>query len=448
MTSEGVLMKKFLIAAAAVLMLSGCKGSDEQAVFSVTDEQTRTYKDIIEARLTENGWSYNPDTIEFSALTLPSKDDAFYDDMDKVVSDGAAKVGALINKKAVQAKVELKHINGDNLGSAYFYFNGNKEVCGYYKYNNKYYTLDSKNPFENGDVFTKYENITLKRNFEPQSAEYPFNSAYAVRGGITAAVADDNTVYYYDGTKNFKVTSRVDNTGKGLLPIDITLGDDFGTILLGEKADIQQAEDENEVSDIVSEPPLRSSRIEITTPKGKPAGVTIPTTVSNYSSVAQEGNKIFFTRDKSIDEYVYKDESLGKAKTYTFEHYVSDLCIADIDGNGTDEFIISDGTNIYVYKKSSKFDLIWRSNAYLNSLSGKIYTGDMNGDGVKELFVTDSIGVTARYILTEQGFKICGGGIVYGSDDIYIIADFNNDGTDDYMTMSDDKKLRSYYIGK
>jgi hypothetical protein len=115
------------------------------------------------------------------------------------------------------------------------------------------------------------------------------------------------------------------------------------------------------------------------------------------------------------------------------DHYVSKIYTADIDGNGTIEFVMSDGTNIYIYEKTSTFDLVWRSNSYLSSITGNIYIGDLNGDGVKELYATDSLGVTARYVLTEQGMRINGGGIMSDGSDKYIIADFNCDGKDDYI---------------
>jgi hypothetical protein len=248
-----------------------------------------------------------------------------------------------------------------------------------------------------------------------------------------ATVYDDDTVRFYDGSEDFKLTSKVDYTGKGLTPMDISLGDDFGAILLGEPVDVQQTEDENEVSDIVSEPPAKSVSIAITDSKGKATGTILPTTVSSFTSLTQVGDKVFLARDKSIDEFTYDNNTLTKVKTYVLDHYVSKIRTVDIDGDGTTEFIVSDGTNIYIYEKTATFNLVWRSNSYLSSISGNIYAGDLNGDGVKELYITDSTGVTARYVLTPQGFKICGGGIVSGNDSDYVIADFDNDGKDDYM---------------
>lgn len=73
----------------------------------------------------------------------------------------------------------------------------------------------------------------------------------------------------------------------------------------------------------------------------------------------------------------------------------------------------------------------------LNSLEGNIYAADLNGDGVKEIYLTDSLGITARYILTSQGFNIDGGGLLSGGGK-YIAADFNGDGRDDYMLIPEE----------
>ncbi len=438
-------MKKFLISAVLLLTLCGCGQKDDNAIFSVTDEQAQTYKDYIAQALGENNWSYNPDMITFSYADLPEKGDTLYSEVDKVVSDGGVKLTAIINKNAVLALVDLQHINGDNVGTAYFYFNEDKSVCQYYIYKDKYYSLSSKNPFELTGAFTAYEDTAILRTFGEEAFRAKITSAKAVNNGIIASIQEDNTIFYYNGRDNYRVYAKADYTGRGLIPLDVTLGDNFGAVLLGRHVDVQQNENENEVSDIVSEPPAKSISIAISNSHGEPMNKLIPATVSSFSSLTQVGDKLFLGRDKSIDEFEYKDGDLIKVKTYILEHYVNSIHTDDIDGNGTVEFIVSDGTNIYLYEKTATFNLIWRSSSYLSTISDNIYTGDLNGDGVKELYVTDSIGVTARYILTDQGFKISNGGIVSGTDDGYIIADFNADNKDDYIIIpADDSKARLY----
>jgi hypothetical protein len=442
-------MKKYLILAALMLALSGCGAEETDTVFSITDAQEATYKADIATTLSQDSWAYNPDTITFSQAELPEKDNGLYALLDTFTSDGGLKASAYAGKEAILATVPLQHINGSKVGTAYFYFSADEPVCSYYIYNNKYYALNSKNPFELTNVLTAYENTDQTASFDIGKIKGSFTSAYAVNKGITATIAEDNTARYYDGANGFKLTAKDDFTGRGLFPLDMTLGDDFGTILLGESVDVQQSEDENEDSDIINEPPAKSVSIAITDSKGKTTGTEIPATVSNYNSIAQSGNSLFLARDKSIDEFTYENNTLTKVKTYMLDHYVSKIRIVDIDNNGKTEFVISDGTNIYIYEKSSKFSLVWRSNSYLSTITGNIYVGDLNNDGVKELYVTDSLGVTARYILTPQGFKINGGGIMSGDEQRFIVADFNNDGLCDYIVAdSEGKNLQFHNMKK
>lgn len=442
-------MKKYFIILALLLSVTACAQSDGQvSAFSLTQDQEDNYKALIAATLNSNNWSFNPDTVVFASDKLPDKDDDLYDRIESISSSAALELPSHAGLEAVKASVPLQHINGDNLGTAYFFFDKDTTVCEYYIYKDNYYNIKSKTPFELNDVLKKFEDTEKYADFEKTSAKAKFDNVYAANNGIAASIKDNDTVIYYDTADNFKAVSKVDYTGKGFVPMDITLGDEFGTVLLGKKVDVTQNEDENEVSDTVTEPPARSAVLALTDGRGKLTGVEIPTTVSSFTSVAQYGSKLFFARDKSIDEFTYDGTSLVKAKTYVLDNYVSRIRLADIDGDGTTEFIVSDGTNIYVYEKTSTFNMIWRSNSYLSSITGCIYTGDLNGDGVKELYIKDSIGVTARYVLTPQGFRIHSGSLMTGSDDNYIIADFNADGKDDYMTMPPDGQVCTLFTAK
>lgn len=429
-------------------MLSGCGKGNTSDVFSVTDEQADKYKEEITTVLSADSWGYNPDMIAFSQAVMPNKDDSIYAMLDTFTSEGSVTAKPYAGKTVVQATVPLQHINGDNMGTAYFFFDKDKDICNYYVYNDKYYVLKSKNPFELNDVLVNYENTDKFASFEESKPKLDISSAYAVNNGIVATIEDNNTTVFYDGKDDFKVSAMSDFSGRGLIPMDVTLGDDFGTILLGEKVEVQQTEDENEESDIISEPPAKSVSLAIVKSDGTLTGIEVPTTVSSFTSLTQVGDRLFFARDKSVDEFVYENKNLTKVKTYMFDHYISKIYTADIDGNGTVEFIMSDGTNIYIYEKKSTFDLVWRSNSYLSSINGNIYIGDLNEDGVKELYVTDSLGVTARYVLTEQGMRINGGGIMSGGADKYIIADFDCDGKDDYITTNENGKNLKLYLAK
>lgn len=441
-------MKKLLILSALMLFLSGCGSNNtDDNIFSVSANAKAEYLTAISDCLKPYNHRYNPDAINFNSVSLPAKTDNFFAAMETVTSDGGIALKPHAGKSVVEAAVELEHINGDNTGTAHFYFDGNKLLGGYYVYKNSYYSLSTINPFEDKSVFNQFENTAASRQFEKTELKKSLGNVLAVQKGIIAGVQEDNTIFYFNSQDDFRVLSKADYTGYGRVPLDITLGDDFGAILLGEPVKVQQNEDENEVSDTVAEPPAKSVAVVMTDGKGKPVGSAIATSVGSYTSIAQSGDRLFLARDKSIDEFIYKNNKPEKISTYVLDHYISSMRIADLDGNSTPEFILSDGGSIYIYEKTSTFNPVWRSSSYLSSIDGIITSGDLNGDGIKELYVTDSIGITARYILTNQGFKISGGGIVSGTAQRYVVADFNGDGKDDYMIVPEEEKP-SLYLSK
>ena len=60
-----------------------------------------------------------------------------------------------------------------------------------------------------------------------------------------------------------------------------------------------------------------------------------------------------------------------------------------------------------------------------------IYAGDLNGDGVKEIYVIDSSSTAAKYAIGEKGMYIDNEDITYGQS--LHIADFNGDGLSDCL---------------
>ncbi len=70
----------------------------------------------------------------------------------------------------------------------------------------------------------------------------------------------------------------------------------------------------------------------------------------------------------------------------------------------------------------------------IKSIESSIYSGDLNRDGVKEIYVCDTTGTAMRYILTENGLSIKNDDIVYGQ--IIYAMDLNSDGIDEYVGMN------------
>lgn len=428
-------MKKLMIMLVSALFLTSCSQvRQEEASFSLTDEQISAYKEQISAVLRENSWGFNPDTAAFSLGTIPEQTDENYEAVAAASGAIGLDISSYAGREAVVASVTLQHINGRDAGTAYFCFEDEAPVCEYYVYNDRYYSLSSKNPFERADLLTAYEDTSVTSNFDEEDISASLTDVYAINGTVIGTITDSMAIYY-DCADDFGLVSSRDFASEGLKPLDMALGEDYGFILLGQEAEVSTSQENHEDSvNPEREIPARSVSLALTDGKGNLTGERIPTEVSTYTSVTLHKDRLILSRDKSLDEFSYSDGVLTKENTYNLGHYIDRLAIADIDGNGSDEYIASDGTNIYVYSKDSTFELIWRTNMQQNSLEGNIYAADLNGDGVKEVYLTDSLGITARYVLTSQGFNIDGGGLLSGGGK-YIAADFDADGLDDYMLV-------------
>lgn len=431
-------MKKLMIMLASALALTSCTQVQQEGTgFSLTDEQISAYKEQMGTALKEKSWGFNPDSASFSLGTIPEETDEDYSNIAYASASVGLDISGREGDSVVIGSVDLQHINGRSAGTAYFSFENETPVCEYYVYNDSCYSLNSKNPFEKSGVLTAWEDTSVTRSFNEEKISAPLGDVYALSGNIIGII-DESKALYYDSSDDFRLVSSQDFAGEGLKPLDITLGEEYGAILLGEEMETEvTGEVQNDSVNPEREIPARSVELVITDASGNPTGEPIPLEVSTYSSVTYHDGKLILSRDKSLDEFTWSKGTLTKENAYSLGNYIDRLAIDDIDGDGSDEYITSDGTNIYVYSKGSTFELIWRTNMQLNSLEGNIYVADLNGDGVKEIYLTDSLGITARYILTSQGFNIDGGGLLSGGGK-YIAGDFDADGMDDYMLLPEE----------
>ena len=110
---------------------------------------------------------------------------------------------------------------------------------------------------------------------------------------------------------------------------------------------------------------------------------------------------------------------------------------------------MTDGKDLYVYHETQvAFVSLWQTNIGVDTLYGYIYTGDLNNDGIKEIYICDTTGTIIRYILTEKGFTSSNDDIEYGEK--IFAGDFNDDGLDDYIrfTMGETRNTSKIYIAK
>ena len=162
----------------------------------------------------------------------------------------------------------------------------------------------------------------------------------------------------------------------------------------------------------------------------------IPLESNNAGALAADDGKLLLSDDQAVRYYTRGQEGWTSTSFTRLKHTAQYIHITDLDGDGTKEYFMSDGLDLYVYQKNGEnFRKIWSTHLGVESLYGPITSGDLNRDGVKEVYVCDMTGTTIRYILTENGLRSSNEDIAYGQC-IYP-CDLNDDGLDDYWLVTD-----------
>ena len=140
-------------------------------------------------------------------------------------------------------------------------------------------------------------------------------------------------------------------------------------------------------------------------------------------------------------EYEEKDGSWQNTGTRKLRHQVTQCHITDLDGDGVKEYILTDGMDLYVYHAvNDSFRKLWSTHVGVENFYGPLMSGDLNGDGVQEIYACDTTATTIRYILTEKGLKTANEDIQYGQC-IYP-CDFDGNGREDYWFVADNEDRR------
>ena len=146
-----------------------------------------------------------------------------------------------------------------------------------------------------------------------------------------------------------------------------------------------------------------------------------------YTCVAADGSSLVLANGGILEYYEKTDGGWTKQKQFFLNHGVTQFHAEDLDGNGVMEYLMTDGLDLYLYHKTKTgFTKVWSTHLGVESLTGAIYTGDLNQDGVKEVYICDITGTTIRYVLTKNGLMSHNEDIEYG-DRIYAM-DFDEIG--------------------
>ncbi len=426
-------MKKTVRLCAVCLLLllgaAGC-GEDDNAneSLTLTAQQQQQHQETIATVLDENYWEYDTASITFLQSTLPTKEDA--PDFYTASADCGYRADSYSGKEATLATASLIHYNGDAAGTALFYFcDGTlRAVCYQGGYDNGYYSLKERNPFLADGHFSQYEDWEgISSAYTETTLNLPQEGPLCLQhlsdGTCYALFSENGTISLWkENTSSFyKVGTFYLNGAFGVDAACLEQAD--GTVIFAVLVTFQN-ENETTIAEIRFFDENLSPLTEETFAAEEASAVT-----------AME-QKLLVYQGQKLNIYEKNAEGVWAVSTsFQLRHYAQAICTADLDGNGTMEYLISDGMDLYLYQQNGQMlRRIWSTHLGIDTLYGHIFCGDMNGDGVQEIYVSDMTGTSIRYILTEHGLRSSNEDILYGER---IYPDIQADGSKDYLKITE-----------
>lgn len=444
-------MKRFIIIAIFLLgIMTGCGQSADTSTIQqkttavITAESIAKNTETINTVLTDNLWNYDRDSLVFGNDLIISNNGENAD----VICSASEQAGIDTTKfkngtqQTALATVNLLYPNRTDAGTAYFAFADNDILCGYYVYNGVYYSLDNKYPFESKSPFKAVENKQTVATFTALKSTIDLNS-FADAGYGRLASIEGGLLSFYNGSRKKGIKLIGDVEFDEFVPMDIAIGNDYSCVLLGsyETAEIiseSDYEDDEDNSEIIR---TKSEKVVFIDENGRSVLPALELDLSIYTSVAFDNDSIALARDKAIDIYKIEDNTWTKVNRLAIGNTTAvKLRVADIDGDGNSEYIVSDGVNIFVYSYTTKMNLVWRTRFEVSAIKD-FYVADLNGDNIKEIYVNDTNGFLTRYVVGENGFEVYSDGVATGEMQYYVAGDIDGNGVDEYLTIGDGNNI-------
>lgn len=418
----------------AALMLCGCSSAsdgDGSQAFSISEEKESSYSAQIESAMNSFYWRYDSDSLSYDSGTVPE---------DEYSLECSARSGYnLASEKGhdcIVATADLLYFNREIAGTVYFYFTGNDLAGLYYipSGSDEPCSMHVRNAYLVSSPFTSAET-------DAEEAEYTVKSTSRISSeGIFDTVTLDGVSYCIltDGISltitegasesYFRTRKEIDFSRDGLLPVSAVFIN--GTTEMAVLYGVETYSEEGAVPITVPQKIVFfDSDFNITESE-------IITDGSDVYSVGYDSGCLLVARSRSIDSYPLTGTAAGaKEASYYVGKSVTGMKITDLDGDGETEFIFTDGMDIFIFHRvNSVFKCVWSTHLSIESFEKYIYTGDLNHDGIEEIYVFDSTGTTSKYEIGENGLYTSNENIDYGQR--YHVADFNGDGADDCLIIS------------
>lgn len=433
-------------------MLTGCNFQKEQDVvendkFTITKKQSELYNESIESCLDNYYWKYDDIDILYSEKTLVEGEE--FSQIAAACKIIDMDIEKYKNQTVVEAQTKLLHYNNDVAGTAHFYFKGNDIIGAYYNDNydeSSVFTLKDRNVFTSKADFKAYENVAASATFKDAVNSNEVKNGFSAvatdsNNNTVVATIEESTIKFYRYKNNyFYLNNSLNFSNTGLVPSDVLLFKDNNSLQCAVLLNtVIEATEDSEIT-------MKSKKVVFYNQSMNKSYEDINLEQEDYLSLGFDDSSVILFGGSNMEYYKLLGNAWKEFSQISLEHEVRSFLKDDIDGDGIDEYIMMDGKDMFIYHKDNTLlKNVWKTHISFENLKGDLFTADLNGDGVKEIYILDSTGTTIRYVLAEKGFISQNEDILYG-DQIYP-ADFDGDGKYDYIKLNvEDKNLHQLYI--
>lgn len=417
------------------LLLCGCsaEGTEEAAQTPKVESEVRlaAAKSVL-GLLTEAYWQYEKESQTYT-LTEFKKDD-----LPQSAQEAVERGGYTLPKEGTDCLLvtaALTHYNETAAGTAQIYLSedGTSVLAAYYAPAEGAYaacTLAERNLYLE-ETFPQKTETDGVGSFRSLPANLHGRSVAAVQGGRICLLEGGEVLLYTLTEAGFVQTAA--HTPKTDSPMSAAfLADGTLAVLFGAPTNAGQ-----EGSRVVS------TEVRFFDETLKETKAPFSLDGADCSLVASHGEEMLLYGGTTLRTFVPEGEGFTQKLRRSLGHTAKALTVCDMDGDGEDEYFITDGGDCCLYRRQETgFVLLWRTHLGTDWYNGPLSAGDTNGDGAAEVYLCDDNATAIRYVLGERGIVSQNEDITRG--DARFAADFNGDGRTDYLQMDSEDNTTLY----
>ena len=456
-------------------VFSGCQKQEAApaAAFSLSAAEEAAYAATIDQVLSEYYWKYDAASLAFAEGEVTREPEA---------QNASARCDYALEKQAgracITATVTLLYASDEPAGTGTFYFKGNNLLGFWYAAPGaaaSAYSLLDRNLYPAGEMPDKLESAAgYAANRTESALSLPTGGRLVAVGhsathpqllclllerrltvyGLEAGVLTPLAALDWETERPITAAFLTDGTLAVLLGDYVGDGSDDGGRIVSSRVAFYSLSAPPEEPEAAPEeagfPEEAPAEVESAAETASAADPGLPEALTERYPALEaaactglaalatgEGPALAVFSSRSLKQYQITAEGPILAFRQYLGHSVTSMTAGDLTGDGTTEYFLISGLDCYLYRAvESGYEKIWQTHVNGSFFQGPAWMGDLNRDGVLELYLTDNYGSAIRYTLGQWGLVTRNEDIDYG--EILVVADLNGDGQSDCIQQNAD----------